>query len=171
MNRPEALAVREVGPDELVAVLAGLVALEAELFGDEAWDAEALRGLARTTGRRVLVAETHGRLLGWSLTGLVGDFSELLRIGTTAAVQRSGVATALLEAALAGSAVDGAERMLLEVSEHNAAARAFYARHGFVEIDRRPSYYRDGAAALVCERPLVSGHPDGGPEPRGRMEP
>jgi ribosomal-protein-alanine N-acetyltransferase len=39
--------------------------------------------------------------------------------------------------------------MLLEVSEHNEAALAFYRQRGFVEIDRRPRYYRDGAAAIV----------------------
>ena len=42
--------------------------------------------------------------------------------------------------------------MLLEVAESNAAARAFYAKAGFVEIHRRPNYYRDGSAALVLER-------------------
>ena len=36
----------------------------------------------------------------------------------------------------------GADRLLLEVRENNAGAIGFYAAHGFVEIDRRPRYYR-----------------------------
>ena len=43
----------------------------------------------------------------------------------------------------------GADRLLLEVREDNAGALAFYAARGFVEIDRRPRYYRDGATAVV----------------------
>ena len=42
--------------------------------------------------------------------------------------------------------------MLLEVREDNAAALGFYAARGFVEVDRRPRYYRDGATAVVLGR-------------------
>ena len=45
--------------------------------------------------------------------------------------------------------------MLLEVSEGNEAAVAFYAAHGFTRIDVRPRYYRDGSDALVLRRTLV----------------
>ena len=34
---------------------------------------------------------------------------------------------------------------------------AFYAEQGFVEIDRRRRYYRDGATAVVLRLPLVTG--------------
>jgi ribosomal-protein-alanine N-acetyltransferase len=44
-----------------------------------------------------------------------------------------------------------ADRVLLEVREDNEAALGLYAQSGFVEIDRRPRYYRDGAAAVVMQ--------------------
>jgi ribosomal-protein-alanine N-acetyltransferase len=47
-----------------------------------------------------------------------------------------------------------ADRLLLEVRETNEGALAFYAAHGFEEIDRRPRYYRDGATAIVMRRHL-----------------
>jgi ribosomal-protein-alanine N-acetyltransferase len=34
---------------------------------------------------------------------------------------------------------------------------AFYAAHGFVEVDRRPRYYRDGSTAVVMRRSLGGG--------------
>ena len=37
----------------------------------------------------------------------------------------------------------------------NEGALAFYAAQGFVELDRRPRYYRDGADAIVLELPLT----------------
>ena len=41
--------------------------------------------------------------------------------------------------------------------DDNADALAFYADRGFVEIDRRPRYYRDGTTAVVLRLPLVKG--------------
>ena len=38
------------------------------------------------------------------------------------------------------------------MSADNDAALAFYAGEGFVEIDRRRGYYRDGSDAVVMER-------------------
>jgi ribosomal-protein-alanine N-acetyltransferase len=52
--------------------------------------------------------------------------------------------------------------VLLEVSETNAGARAFYAAHGAVELDRRRRYYRDGSDALVLQLPLDTEEPDRG---------
>ena len=42
-------------------------------------------------------------------------------------------------------------------STNEARLLAFYATRGFVEVDRRPRYYRDGAPAVVLRRPLVTG--------------
>ena len=46
----------------------------------------------------------------------------------------------------------GADRLLLEVREDNTGALAFYAARGFVEVDRRARYYRDGTTAVVLRR-------------------
>ena len=55
---------------------------------------------------------------------------------------------------LVAATAEGADRLLLEVRENNAGAIGFYAAHDFVEIDRRPRYYRDGATAVVMLREL-----------------
>ena len=51
----------------------------------------------------------------------------------------------------------GVDRLLLEVREDNAGAVVFYEKHGFVELDRRPGYYRDGATAIVMQRVIGMG--------------
>ncbi|HSX68364.1 GNAT family N-acetyltransferase [Nocardioides sp.] len=104
------------------------------------------------------VALLHERSLsGYVLMRTVGEVSDLQRIGVAPSRQRAGLAAALLAAAIAGVREEGAERILLEVAEDNAAARAFYARAGFVEIDRRPRYYRHEVDALVLEKVLGDG--------------
>lgn len=145
------------------ATLAGLALLEQSLFGAEAWSAQALGELTATPGRRLLVIESEtedeaddrGAVLGYALIGVQGDFAELLRIGVAPDAQRGGLATMLLAEALGHARGDGAERMLLEVSDANTVAQAFYARNRFVEIDRRPTYYRDGSDALVLQRDVA----------------
>lgn len=152
-----------VSGDALAPVLDALAALEAELFED-AWDAVTLADLVAGYGRHLHVARGAGsandEVAGYVLTQVLGDFVDLLRIGVASSARRGGVALALHSAAAASAGADGAERVLLEVSEANTGARAFYDRLGYVEIDRRPGYYRDGSDALVLEcrldRPLAA---------------
>jgi ribosomal-protein-alanine N-acetyltransferase len=63
----------------------------------------------------------------------------------------------LLAAAVGRARALGAHRLLLEVREDNAGARAFYDAAGFAELGVRPRYYGDGAAAVVLERVLADG--------------
>ena len=56
-------------------------------------------------------------------------------------------------------AAHGAERLILEVSAGNDAARALYRGAGFTEIGRRRAYYPDGSDALVLERAWVGQEP------------
>lgn len=44
----------------------------------------------------------------------------------------------------------GFKEVWLEVHEKNLPARALYQKLGFAEIHRRPRYYLDGGAAIVC---------------------
>jgi [ribosomal protein S18]-alanine N-acetyltransferase len=129
--------------------------LELQLFGDQAWSTRTVAELAEGPGRRTWVARAEdGQVLGYAMTGQVGDFAELLRIGVRDRSQRAGTASALLAVAVEAARAQDADRMLLEVSAANLAARAFYVRSGFEQIDRRPRYYRDGTDALVLQRPL-----------------
>jgi ribosomal-protein-alanine N-acetyltransferase len=109
---------------------------------------------ASTTEHGVSTRSTGGgagELEGYVITREIGDVVDLQRIGVHPARQRSGLASELLETALAETS---AGRMLLEVAEDNEAALAFYAQCGFEEIDRRPRYYRSGADAIVMQAAL-----------------
>jgi ribosomal-protein-alanine N-acetyltransferase len=136
-----------------------VTALEAACQGPDAWSAwlvrDGVRGGLPTV--RYLVAEADGEVVGYAVASFAGDIAELQRIGVTPAVRRTGVASALLAEVVAEAPGTGANRLLLEVREDNADALAFYADRGFIEIDRRPRYYRDGTTAVVLRLPLVKG--------------
>jgi len=136
-----------------------IVGLEAACQGVDAWSAWLVRdgvegGLPTV---RYLVADSDDGVVGYAVASFAGDIAELQRIGVTAGMRRSGIATALLDEVVAEAPAAGANRLLLEVREDNAPALAFYAARGFIEIDRRPRYYRDGATAVVLRLPLVKG--------------
>jgi [ribosomal protein S18]-alanine N-acetyltransferase len=74
-----------------------------------------------------------------------GDVADLQRIAVAPGWRRRGVAGALLGAC----DVSAFARVLLEVRADNAAAIAFYRRHG----SSRRGYYADGADAVGMQRP------------------
>ncbi len=133
-----------------------IVVSEADNLGDDAWSAglvaEGVAGRLPTV--HYLVAESDGRMVGHAVASLVAEVGELQRIAVAEPWRRRGVAGALLDEVVALAVRARADRLLLEVREDNTAALAFYAAHGFVEMDRRRRYYRDGASAVVLERPV-----------------
>ena len=134
------MILRPATADDVAAV----TALEAELFGPDAWSAASVA--EELTGeRRTAVVAVDPEVVGYAVT-LASDVVDLHRIGVAATYRRTGLAHRLLAAVSAG------DRMLLEVSDRNAGALAFYAAEGFTEIGRRRRYYRDGADAVVMER-------------------
>lgn len=96
---------------------------------------------------------------GFILIRVVVDEAEILTLAVRPSSRRAGLGRRLVEAAVVRAAALGAERMFLEVAEGNAAARALYARCGFVEMGRRRGYYshtdgrREDALTLVLNFP------------------
>lgn len=136
----------------------GITRLEAEHLGPDGWPAGLV---AEGVGGRVptvhyWVAEHQGRLVGHAVASVVAEIAELQRISVEPGLRRTGLASALLSTVLATASAAGAERVLLEVREDNDPARAFYRVRGFADIDLRPRYYADGAAAVVMMLEITS---------------
>lgn len=145
------MTLRPARSEDVTAV----AALEAELFGLDAWSADAVHE-ELTGGRRRAVVACDGGLVGYAVTLCSGDVVDLQRIAVAPSRRRAGIASRLLAAVRATALAEGSQQMLLEVSADNDGALAFYAREGFVEIDRRQRYYRDGSDALVLRAPLAA---------------
>jgi ribosomal-protein-alanine N-acetyltransferase len=104
------------------------------------------------------VAEQGVEIVGMVTARAAGGEAEILNLAVLPRHRRSGVGRSLLECAISHMRAAGAESVFLEVREANAAARAFYARMGFVDAGRRRAYYRDPVEdALVLLLALKSG--------------
>jgi [ribosomal protein S18]-alanine N-acetyltransferase len=100
------------------------------------WDAAAFADLLDQTG--VFAVEDPD---GFILMRVVADEAEILTLAVRPRARRRGLGARLLRDGAAAAAGQGAQRLFLEVAEDNVAARALYARAGFVEAGRRPRYY------------------------------
>lgn len=126
-----------------------LAAIHAEAF-DAPWDESSLAELLASPG---VFAVAEGD--GFILIRVVVDEAEILTLAVRPAARRAGLGGRLVEAAVVRAAALGAERLFLEVAQGNSAARALYARSGFVEMGRRRGYYshadgsREDALTLV----------------------
>ena len=116
-----------------------LAAIHSAAMPEAAWSPEAWRSLVAAPGGRTRIAMDGAEPVGFLHLRRAGGEAEVVMIATRPSAQRRGIATALLEDALA--ALDGAA-LFLEVAERNHAARALYARFGFEPVGRRPGYYR-----------------------------
>jgi [ribosomal protein S18]-alanine N-acetyltransferase len=136
------MKIRPATGDDVDAV----TALETKIFESDAWSSNIVR--EELTGeRRTAVVACDPEVVGYAVTALAGDTTDLQRVAVQPDHRRNGLAHALLATVLPEQG-----RVLLEVSDRNDGALAFYATEGFTEIDRRPAYYRDGSDAVVMQR-------------------
>jgi ribosomal-protein-alanine N-acetyltransferase len=149
------VTVRAATPDDVPAI----ADLELDNLGADAWSEGLVREgvVGNLPTISYLVAEKEGVVVGHATASVVADIAELQRIAVGSAHRRTGLASDLLDAVVGLARDGGADRLLLEVREDNHGAIAFYAARGFVAVDRRRRYYRDGATALVMRRGLGRG--------------
>jgi len=99
-----------------------------------------------------LVLVEDGAVAGYAAAWIAYDELHLLSIAVVPAARRRGVGSEILRALIERGSARGVVRAILEVREGNAAARAFYRRHGFVDIGTRRRYYSDtDEDAIVME--------------------
>jgi ribosomal-protein-alanine N-acetyltransferase len=96
------------------------------------------------------------KLIGFIITRMAGDESEILSVAVAAFAQGRGLAGRLLHLHLRRLAGLGVRTVFLEVDENNTPAIRLYTRVGFEQVSRRQGYYQDSSgrqtAALVLRR-------------------
>ena len=138
--------------------LAAIIALEQELFPDDAWTRQMFAAeFAQPASRRLyLVAEEDNTLIGYAgmmFTG--GPQADVVTLAVDPAHWGRGTGTALLTALLDEAGNRGCTEVLLEVREDNPRARQLYSRHGFTEVGIRRGYYQpSGVDAVVMRKEL-----------------
>jgi ribosomal-protein-alanine acetyltransferase len=121
---------------------AAVSAIEADSFTNP-WSRDALAEQLAAPHTTAFVVERNGRVAGYVIAFSVLHEMNLLIVAVAAAHRRKGLGRALLAALLDQARAEGIAKIHLEVRKANHAARALYARWGFVEVGLRRDYYRN----------------------------
>jgi len=128
---------------------AAILTLE-ELFPSDRMSLRSVRHFLKSPSARTWVAELEGAVVG-NLILLTRRNSCVARIySVVVAPQARGrsFGERMVRAAQAEALKLGLKQIKLEVRVDNAAARALYAKLGYVEAEALPGYYEDGADGL-----------------------
>jgi [ribosomal protein S18]-alanine N-acetyltransferase len=136
-----------------------IMALEQELFPEDAWTPEMFAGeFAQPASRRhYLIAEERDALIGYAgmmFTG--GSQADVVTLAVDPARWGRGTGSALLSALVEEAGSRGYTEVVLEVREDNPRARRLYLRYGFTEIGIRRGYYQPSGVDAVVMRKVLA---------------
>ena len=140
---------------------APLSAMHSACFPEGPWDAATLERILALAGGFGYLAWQRDSPLGFILARDLAGEVEILSIGVLPQWRRRGVGRALMDAVVAKAERDGLGSIVLEVATENEPARRLYAAYGFVQVGRRPGYYRQsgGRADGLILRRGIAGEP------------
>ncbi len=116
--------------------------IERLCFSDP-WSRRLLSELLENEAAATLAAVGEdGTVLGYAGIQVVLDEGHVNNVAVRPEYRRQGVASQLLDVFRRFGEGQGLAFLTLEVRDSNQAARALYARHGFVEAGRRKNYYQ-----------------------------
>ena len=120
------------------------------------WSEESLRDCLSWEDAISLVSESGGKVTGFLIGRRVHEEAEILNIAVLPEYRRRGEGSKIFAAAFEEFRKKKVRRVFLEVRESNSGAIAFYKKHRFSELTRRPHYYRNpDETAVVMERELA----------------
>ena len=101
------------------------------------------------------VAVNNGCVVGYVCLMSLFEEAQIMNIAVAPAQRDRGVARRLMERAFLTARDKGAENLVLEVRESNAAAIALYESYGFSRYFIRKGYYEGKEDAFLMEKSLV----------------
>ena len=142
-----------------------VLALELDLFGEEAWSRQMLVGELgqQPDTRYYLVAEQDDQIVAYGGLLAAGGQADVLTIAVATTRWGKGIGSALLERLLAEADRRGCREVFLEVRADNERAQQLYRRRGFADIGIRRGYYQpSGTDAIVMRLDLQHAAAGGG---------
>ena len=138
--------------------LDGVVALEREIFPDDAWPRDKLEDDLHSAYALFLVAERGESIAGYAIAHHLpgNDVADIHNIAVVEAHRGEGLGSVLLDALLEWCELRHATAIMLEVRADNESAQSLYASRRFHTIATRPGYYQPaGVDAFVMRREVT----------------
>ena len=112
--------------------------------------------LSSPASRYWIATDESGDVVGYGGVKVGGDQADVMTIGVRPHARGQGIGATILDELLAWSREAGAREIFLDVRPSNEGAIGLYESRGFVEIGRRPRYFRNPVEEAVEMRaPLI----------------
>ena len=119
-----------------------------------AYGRDVLRTYLHAPGAHCIVAEVSGKVAGFILAELAGEFAHVITLDVLPQYRRRSVGSRLLEAAEQEAASQGARQMVLETATTNHPAIALWKKHGYRQSVTLPNYYGHRLDAFEMQKHL-----------------
>ena len=116
--------------------------MERKIFPDP-WSQNAFSEALAEDSWGALVAESEGEVVAYACYLIIDVEAHLTNIAVAESYRRKSVAKQLLDHILRIVTDAKCELLLLEVRPSNVEAVAFYRKHSFHQLYRRPNYYQN----------------------------
>ena len=137
-------SIRPMGPGDIPAV----AAMERVVFTDP-WSESAFHEELGAAGRRYLVVEEGGAIVGYGGLLVVGEDTHVVTLAVAPDRRERRLGTRLMLALVEEALAAGSSHLTLEVRVSNQAAQRLYRRFGFETVGLRRHYYRDEDALIM----------------------
>ena len=122
--------------------VAQVAQLEKECFCDP-WSENAIASELKNPLSFWLVALCDGQVSGYVGSQSVMGEADMMNIAVSSQYRRMGIAQELVERLVAALREKDVYSLTLEVRASNEPAKALYSKLGFLQVGRRPNYYRN----------------------------
>ncbi len=137
------------------ADLSKVVDLENICFPKGGWTLAQFRyELLENPFSNLLVFEENQAIIGYIDWWITYEQAQLADIAVCPTNRKQGVGQQLLNKALQEAIEEECENMTLEVRISNKRAIQFYEKNGFITVNTRKNYYKDGENAYLMIKPL-----------------
>ena len=124
------------------AHVAQIAQLEKQCFSDP-WSENSVASELNNRLSLWLVALDGATVAGYIGSQSVGDEADMMNVAVHPDYRRRGIARELVMGLVAALGEKGVHSLVLEVRASNAPAIALYEQLGFIQVGRRPNYYRN----------------------------
>ena len=121
--------------------VAQVAALEKLCFSAP-WSEDSVAGVLENSLSVWLICEDRGKVLGYVGSQTVLDETDMMNIAVLPEARRAGIGERLILSLIELLKDRGSRSLTLEVRASNTPAISLYEKLGFLQVGRRPNYYR-----------------------------
>ena len=119
------------------------------LWTKKQWESEFYK-----RGVKVVAILLMNKIIGIYVAQTILDEAQINYFSIKQKFRRKGYGSFLMNYLIKESEELSVKRLLLEVSEKNSVAEAFYSKFNFLTVGRRKNFYKDGSDAVLKEKIL-----------------